>query len=62
MTPERRKCAVGGAPQRRPLTDNDSLGTFPYQRIGLWKPKLCYEINTHFHGGVFLETDSVRNA
>jgi hypothetical protein len=35
MTPERRKCAVGEALQRRPLLDNGSLGTFPRQRIGL---------------------------
>jgi hypothetical protein len=46
--PERRKCAVREAPQRRPLLDNGSLGTFPKQRKGLWKPKRCYEINTRF--------------
>jgi hypothetical protein len=48
MTPERRKCAVREAPQRRPLLDNDSLGTCPQQRTGLWKPKRCCEINTCF--------------
>jgi hypothetical protein len=48
MTPERRKCAIREAPQRRLLLDNASLGTFPQQRIGLWKPKRCYEINACF--------------
>jgi hypothetical protein len=48
MTPERRKCAVREAPQRRPLLDNDSLCMFQQQRIGLWEPKRCYEINTRF--------------
>jgi hypothetical protein len=31
------------------LIDNGSLGTFPQQRIGLWRPKRCYEINTRFY-------------
>jgi hypothetical protein len=34
------------------LLDNGSLGRFPQQPIGLWKPKRCYEINTRFHGDV----------
>jgi hypothetical protein len=46
MTPERRKCAVREALQRRPLLDNGSLSTFPQQRVGLWKPKRCYGFNT----------------
>jgi hypothetical protein len=50
MTPELWKCAVREAPQRRPLLDNGSLGTFPQQRLGLWKPKRCYEINRRFRG------------
>jgi hypothetical protein len=33
MTPERRKCAVREAPQRRPLLDNGSLGAFHQQQI-----------------------------
>jgi hypothetical protein len=48
MTPERRKCAVREAPQRRPLLDNGSIDIFPQQRIGLWKPERCYEISTRF--------------
>jgi hypothetical protein len=48
MTPERLKCAVRQAPQRYPLLDNGSLGMFPQQQMGLWKPKRCYEINIHF--------------
>jgi hypothetical protein len=32
------------------LIDNVSLGTFPLQEIGLWKPKIYYEINTRFYG------------
>jgi hypothetical protein len=48
MTPERRKRAVREAPQSRPLLDNGSLGTFPQQRISLWKAKRCYETNTRF--------------
>jgi hypothetical protein len=36
MTPERWKCAVREAPQRRSLLDNGSLGTFQQQRIGLY--------------------------
>jgi hypothetical protein len=47
-TPESRKCEVREAPQRCPLLDNGSLGTFPLQRIGLRKPNRCYEINTRF--------------
>jgi hypothetical protein len=34
MTPERRKCAVRGAPQKRQLLDNGSIGTFALQRMG----------------------------
>jgi hypothetical protein len=52
MTPERRKCAVRKAPQRRPVLDNRSLGAFQQERIDLWKPKRCYEINTRFYGDV----------
>jgi hypothetical protein len=48
MTPEHWKCAVRKAPHRRPLLDNGSLGTFPEQWIGLWKPGPCCEINTLF--------------
>jgi hypothetical protein len=48
MTPERRECAVGEAQPRRPLLDNESLGMFPQQQMGLWKPKRCYGINTRF--------------
>jgi hypothetical protein len=33
MTPERRKCTVRKATQRRPLLDNGWLGTFPQQRM-----------------------------
>jgi hypothetical protein len=36
--------------QNSPLLDNGSLGTFPQQWIGLWKPKCCYKINTQFYG------------
>jgi hypothetical protein len=28
--------------------DNGSVGMFPQQRIGLWKPKRSYKINTRF--------------
>jgi hypothetical protein len=52
MTPERRKCAVREASQRRPMLDNGSLDTCPQQRIGLLKPERYYEINTHFYGDV----------
>jgi hypothetical protein len=51
-TPERRKCAVREALQRRQLLNNGSLGTYPRERIGLWKPKRYYEINTRFYGDV----------
>jgi hypothetical protein len=44
MTPERRKCAIKEALQRRPLLDNGSLGMFPRQRIDLYKPKRCMEM------------------
>jgi hypothetical protein len=47
MTPERRKCAVREALQRRPLLDNGSLDTRPQQRA-----KRCYEINIRFYGDV----------
>jgi hypothetical protein len=36
------------AQQRRLLLDNVPPGTFPQQRIGLWKTQLCYEIKTRF--------------
>jgi hypothetical protein len=48
MTPERRKCAVRQVLQGHPLLDNGSIGTFPQQRIGFWKPKRYYKINTRF--------------
>jgi hypothetical protein len=51
-TPERRNCAVREAPRRRQLLDDGSLDTFPHQRIGLWKPERCYEINTRSYGDV----------
>jgi hypothetical protein len=46
MTPERLKCAVREAPQRRLLLYNGSLGTFPQQRMGFGNQSVCYEINT----------------
>jgi hypothetical protein len=48
MTPERRKCGVRETQERRPLLDNDSLGTFPHQRIGLQKTKHRYGISIRF--------------
>jgi hypothetical protein len=61
MTPEHQKCAVREAPQRCPLLDNGLLGTFPQQRVGLWKPKRFYEINTFLWRCGFKETDLVWN-
>jgi hypothetical protein len=40
MPPERLKCAFREAPQRHPLLDNSSLGTYPQQRIGSWAKAL----------------------
>jgi hypothetical protein len=52
ITAECRNCAIRKALHRCPLLGNGWLGTFPHQRIGLWKPKRCYEINTRFYGDV----------
>jgi hypothetical protein len=41
-----------GTPLRRPLLNNSSLDTFQQQRIGLWKLKRCYGINTRFRSNV----------
>jgi hypothetical protein len=42
MTPERRKCAVTEAPQRRPLLGNGSVNTFPRLRYQQWKDIRCW--------------------
>jgi hypothetical protein len=44
MRPECRKCVVREAPQRCPLPDNGSLGTFPQQQVGLLKPSIATKL------------------
>jgi hypothetical protein len=39
----------------RPMLDNGSLGTFPQQRIGLWKSKRCHEINIRFRSNWWVQ-------